>query len=1390
MNRKIDFSKLRMINNSQEEAFEELCCQMAKHTSQVPPGSKFRRYRGAGGDGGVECVWVLPEGDEWGWQAKYIDNLDKQQLQRSVETALSIHPKLKKYTICLPFDLTGPTGRKGKSQTEKFDGYVAEWQEQARSRGMDVEFLFSGKADIVDYLATGAGEARVDFWFDTNLLNDKWFETHFNYTVKSAEPRYTPELNVKVPITLSFEIFGRTEQWQLTLKKHANEIAKRIKSLDYVIIDKECPAKKEDVEPIILELRRIRETLTMLIDGDFDSVFDIEDIRIQIRKVSEKVKEYLTEAISAFEREHGAGTADSVSFRQFEAEYMCRFPAQHIDECREVVRIVDELQELFSGEQAELVNSRAMMLIGPAGIGKTHSICDIAVGRLKRGLKSIVLLGDQFGSREPWSQIRELLGFPSTMSRDELLGILNIAGETSGNVILIFIDALNESNPRTIWLKYLAAMIEQIRMYPWIRLCVSCRTSYLEDTIASNVQIPRIIHTGFEGVEYDACFNFFRHYGIQQPSIPLMQPEFSNPLFLKIVCQSLQDANITSLPEGFLELSRVISCVIDEKNKKLARLLDYNPKEQYVQKALDILIDTLIVLKRKWLPWQDAKKLIEQTWPSQTRSGSLFEGLIHEGLITEERFQSDSRTGLEDGIQISFERLSEYLMAEKYLKDVAKKNIKTVLRHDNKLNFLVNSDKSINENRGILEALSILIPERYGYELISVIDDSMKDHVEIRLAFLESIPWRKSASVNRTTQEIAYECLRRQDTFKPALECLLTVAIRPQHLLNADWFHKFVLPISMPRRDAWWLPFLHESFGKYRGLDRIIRWSLTANPECISTEAARLWAVQLVWFCSASDRRVRDYATKSLIRIMEKHTSLWPTLIKSFIKVNDEYVLERCLAAAYGSLIRGRNNTDLKETAKTVIVEFFDRDNLPQNAMVRDYARLIIDLAYVRGVLDKRTKLGRFRSPYKSEWPLAWAEKKEIENQEDEYRKKYPKLLLSCLDDDYATYTVGPFIRNYKELELGKVTRWIFKHIIDTIGYSEDLHAGFDRHLLYKYGPGRGKPEWAERIGKKYQWIAFYRLVARVRDNAKKEESFWENDFEERLGLQAFPERNIDPTVYKKEIEDSDEVKFYNQPSYNFNVLAGISDDLWLDKEDFPDSYLILVATNPLSGEKWLALKGYYGWQLKDERDEDSYPYRDIWMHLNSYLIEKGDVKKCWKWATKQDFMGKWMLEGIQYHGLFLGEYPWLLPRMENIEDSSNLPCIMIPTANTIICNHSFDSYQKGAFNVMVPTPLFFEKNNLAWDRNFGYINESGKLVFKYSISKSTKPTVLLIDYEFLSNYLIKNKLALIWTVVAEKRIITGFEPCNLGYQKHSRVHLFDGRMIRSAEGNWKRERP
>ena len=156
----VDFGQIQPLNGSQQEGFEEFCCQLASRGSDAPKEGVFKRYRGAGSDGGVDCVWQFPDGDERGWQADYFLKLNKGQLDASVETALDLHPTLTRYTICIPFNFTGPKkGPKGevlKSEVDQWAEVVAHRDSLAAARKRKIQWVLRTNTDRLDRLLGAA----------------------------------------------------------------------------------------------------------------------------------------------------------------------------------------------------------------------------------------------------------------------------------------------------------------------------------------------------------------------------------------------------------------------------------------------------------------------------------------------------------------------------------------------------------------------------------------------------------------------------------------------------------------------------------------------------------------------------------------------------------------------------------------------------------------------------------------------------------------------------------------------------------------------------------------------------------------------------------------------------------------------------------------------------------------------------------------------------------------------------------------------------------------------------------------------------------------------------------------------------------------------------------
>ena len=221
----INWKHLRPFNGSQQHAFEELCCQLARY-EQMPPGSKF--IRKGMPDGGVECFWTQPNGEEFGWQAKFFQSSPTSgewgQVDDSVKTALEKHPRLISYTICMAVDLSDAKLEGQKSAQQKWDAHVRKWTGWARDKSVSAEFPFWGSHEITERLSRDEHRGRTFFWFHEECLTHRWFDDHITVAVANAGPRYTPELNIELPLVSIFESLGHTSWFSNELKRISGEI--------------------------------------------------------------------------------------------------------------------------------------------------------------------------------------------------------------------------------------------------------------------------------------------------------------------------------------------------------------------------------------------------------------------------------------------------------------------------------------------------------------------------------------------------------------------------------------------------------------------------------------------------------------------------------------------------------------------------------------------------------------------------------------------------------------------------------------------------------------------------------------------------------------------------------------------------------------------------------------------------------------------------------------------------------------------------------------------------------------------------------------------------------------------------------------------------------------
>ncbi len=1008
----LDWNSIRPLNGGRDKGFEEICAQLAR--AECSAGSTF--VRKGTPDAGVECYSILGDGSEWAWQSKYFDSIDDSQwsqIDESISRALEKHPRLVRYHVCVPWDL--PDGRiKGrKSAKDRWDEHVVKWSQWAADRGMTVQFVYWGSHEMLERLTDPKHAGRVQFWFGVRSFDGAWFSKRLDEAIRTVGPRYTPEINVDLPIAGEFEAFGRSENFFNGIKSLAISIRKNFRTF---ISNKVSGILGQEIQSHLTTLEsHIRATLEGLAGiepspmGDLPFAIIAQHIAAA-DAINSTLEELLQDLSNSFENDSAKETPEDSTLKSTRREN--HYKSMLFSLYNLSADLKDAKETLDRAEK--VATSKIMLIRGDAGTGKTHLLCDVGSRRLKDGKPTIILLGQRFiGTDSPWVQALQQIDL-ANLSTEEFVGAIEASAQAANSRALLFIDAINEGAGRLVWPNHLSAFLAPLERSQWIGTVISVRSSYQESVVPDDISKKALVvtHQGFFDNEYDATRTFFLHYGLELPSTPLLAPEFRNPLFLKTLCVGLNAKGERRLPRGFHGISAVFDLYLSTINARLAGALGFDQRFPLVRRALEAFALSLVDAKTNWLSLEVAARTVNSILPDREYERSLYRGLVVEGLLVEDISQTRGTDRIEI-VFIGYERFSDHLIASALLdKHLDNADPAAAFSADGALPFLNNNAQYVAS--GLLEALLIQVAEHTGQELITI-NPELRNRPGIRDAFLQSIIWRDysafSAEAHKIMDWLVHSEHGRDETFAT----LITIATLPDHPFNANYLGAQLRGYSMADRDACWSIYLHKAWNTHGPVDRLVDWAsmVQTNGE-FDDRTLDLCATTLAWMLSTSNRYLRDRATKALLALLSGHVSGVQRLVESFADVDDPYIVERVLAVAYGVATASNNQEELGELASSVFSLFF-ADTPPAHVLSRDYARGVIEKAIFVGI-KVEFDITRIRPPYQSQWPAIPSDHEIKPFLEDWSRGSHDGgglewsrniISSSVMNGDFARYVIG-----------------------------------------------------------------------------------------------------------------------------------------------------------------------------------------------------------------------------------------------------------------------------------------------------------------------------------------------------------------------------------------------
>ena len=1272
-----DLTKLRHHSDGQSHSFEDLCCYLFQYDSEVPQDSNFRRIQGKSGDGGVEAIHQLSNGEVWGCQAKFMFDLDQtfHACKKSFKTAVSNYAELSKYVICIPFDLTGRKKGKGGKQLEgkwaDFDNWIQDLQNYF-PEGKEIKIELWSENDLqgkfINLDSTGGLSL---YWFNELTFSDDWFKEKLSIAIKQAGKRYSPHLNIKTPLVEKFQYFGQTSVWKNKLTELSQECTNTfdswVDSLNF------ATNLKSDLQSDITALNSLVSNISQSLKDSIVNPEVLIELKFQkeVQSIVETIGNLESDIKNRLLAEYGK-EADSRQFRHFSASFGVSFPMEPLDQIRKLRENFETIWQLSKNKIFDLPASKTVLIRGEAGVGKTHGIVDLAKQRIEESLKSLVFFGSDFSDENPWDTMISYTGLSNSIGSDQFLAALNLAGETSGSPLIIFIDALNESKNQLNWENWLPRLEFEISKFPYLKLCVTCRENFVQRVIPSSFKYCDVVHNGFLGKEIESQKAYSNYYGLGIPKNFYFHREFSNPLFLLVYFESLkefQENKVTDKNPNFpssVDINSIITMWFESKNNKISKILNFDPRdEKLVQCALENLAEMMITYDDRRIPLEKVRIKINEVTKQNFKQ--LLNYLEDESLVTVEGQPKKGSTQSTDYfVRFTFERIGDFLIAEQLISGL--ENYDEVFKPGNSLHKFVKDDDEVIKYSNLLEAFTIRWPELTGKELVDCVD--CYDNPVIVESFISSLNWRDPIYITKRTIELILDLLRNLKYTIKGFECLLENSTKEGHPLNVEFLHNYLTNQSMVERDGNWVIAVGESYSGWSSsvneaspVYKLTEIGNIIKSDGISKSISLLWALISCWFLSSIDRRIRDSATKTLIAILLEKPNIAILLLQKLQNCDDEYITERLLVAIYGALLLNESSEDVIKVSEFLYEKYCNADQWPLNVCLRENIRLIIELALRLNSKDSKIDKSKIQTLVSAVDPV-------INSTTDRDRPKIDNWWIDILDigkmrgegipSDFLNYEVNPKIRglvdnkhmggnfDFKNLDNG------FLNAVIKMGYpgKDEICAKFDSLLIERFGSYGGGRNWVERLSKKYNWIILKKLLGQIIDQKRLGNIGTPPDSETDLEVMGL--RDIDPTDLRANVHN----RYGNKDTFSFKTytdsIDGDNIKDWCITNDFGDAREFIQIQDSL-GNNFYVLNLRFDWREREKLKNDK-PYRNVFMKFYGALVNTEDFNKLKTSFVSEESRTSFDLydEPSDYLG-YIGEWPNYGPYSIGKENPLNL---------------------------------------------------------------------------------------------------------------------------------------
>lgn len=1229
----INWSKLRTYNQDVHLSFEELCYQVAKllHGAQ----GQFTRIDGSGGDNGVEFYLTLDDGSQWGWQARFYTgsarlsvSSRKPKIKSSLAKACSEHPQMVKWVFCTPTNFT-----------EEENNWFERTLPGSVPHGMCVQLEHWGASEFSNWMSQPRFSGKRQYFFGELELSIDWFRAQFNKEVAGIGGKYEPLVHTETGIERVIhdmlgdgDVIGyingvlttlnaKMRVYQETLLR-LSSTSQKVGQLDEV--EREILEKGETFNNTLGAAAASLETgHKNLIAGNIEGVQSANwaDIRLMVENALRGLLAFQQE-IKAGNAANGAGMHDSTEAHENQARLIDDIPLIASSCFEEVFDAVQMLEPIAEAD---------IHILGKAGVGKTHMVTHLCDERIAAGLPAILLRGIRFASNASSveAQLRSLLDIATCYSWDDFLGALSSAAEAYHVRIPLVIDGLNEAAfvhaGSSIWTTELPRLVQHVSEYRSILLVTTCRDTYRDAFWPGGLPQNSLQAQGFDEDELPLAFDkYLEHFKIKVDGPAAHMSQFRHPILLRMFCECINaDRQCQkSVRAAEYSLYRVFETYLEKTDREVCLRLGLHLNSGFLSTSLEKIADWLWENKSRSIPLSDLTLLLDGAlltdldwWRSKTSA------VLEDGLLI-------CRTASSSGeiVYFTYDLFGGYLIAASMLQ-----------HHAKDLREFVNSiatTMALFEKNGqvlhpladdISRCLAALLPPHTSHYLHDLTDNDIALDVSVAALFELSTQFINRQCTNLVTRIFA-------DTEKRAwlLEKATSTWCQPNHPFNGVFWSDLLMQLPMPERDLSWTEHVRANRHDYEiTVERFRDICERHNVEQISEEAwLPLGARQALWILTSTVRPLRDKATRALYWYGRQLPEDFLVLLKDAMEIDDPYISERMLAAAYGVAMARQFDFDDPSFTDSILPNFarliYDQmfavgsPHSTTHILARDYARRLIVAAnnHHPNLLSLHETM-RITPPFHDGGIRSWGHRGDEEEE--------PEETIEPLQTDFANYTLGTLVEGRSNYDFDnpeyKIVRGNVLWRIYQLGYSSQRFGDIDRAIARRQWQSTESEDGrrTERYGKKYSWIAYYELAGFREDNRSPSDlsrvgRIWDVDIDPSFPIELQQLRHI-------------------QSDYLGDRVAPVEE--WIEEGDIPDLQPYFVVDELIGHQgPWVLLDGYV-------TQEDNDANRRLFIFPRSFVVKKGHANRFATWLAAQSLGGRWLPEVIEDYLTYAGEIPW-----------------------------------------------------------------------------------------------------------------------------------------------------